>query len=438
MMRRRSSGSPTPAPSGLSGRTFQVSTFEALSAPVAIVHRLDRVFRVLRLRQRHVDRFKRSGAGDDRRRRAAVLRAARRAPGSGPAFHALGITCRTARRSSSSATTTGCDDSPRTTAVVGTHITINERPTLVAGVLAARRSTSRRSSRPARASTSSGRRPSKTMRPWGNTLSAIARFKPGVSTGAPRSAELDVARRRDQRRPTPTASRFGARLTPLQEHVSGSIRRPLLVLWGAVGLVLLIVCVNVSNLLLARSATHEPRSSPIRLALGAGRAPPLSTADARRARCSRVSVEPSAFRWRMLLTTLREAEHRLWRCRCSIRPASTASCCSSPLAIGDRHGTRLQRPSGAGGSREPTRRSALIEQSRGTTSGPSPRVGPLVAGGRPSWSSPACSSIGTGLLLRSFVIASRRGFRIPARRETVVMTLTRRSRPDSTNRPRRS
>jgi predicted permease len=56
----------------------------------------------------------------------------------------------------------------------------------------------------------------------------------------------------------------------MKDYVSGKLRRSLIVLWSAVGLILLIVCVNLSNLLLARAATRR-KEFALRSALGAGR-----------------------------------------------------------------------------------------------------------------------------------------------------------------------
>jgi len=68
----------------------------------------------------------------------------------------------------------------------------------------------------------------------------------------------------------PERNDFEGKVTPLAEHVSGRIRPALLVLAGAVVVVMLIVCANLSNLLLARTATRQ-KEIAIRTALGAGR-----------------------------------------------------------------------------------------------------------------------------------------------------------------------
>ena len=104
---------------------------------------------------------------------------------------------------------------------------------------------------------------------WGNTLSIVGRLKPGVSVQSAQAEATLVSGRitRDHRR---DRNHFGALLSPLKDHVSGRLRSALLVLSCAVGVVMLIVCANLSNLLLARTATRR-KEIAIRAALGAGR-----------------------------------------------------------------------------------------------------------------------------------------------------------------------
>ena len=85
---------------------------------------------------------------------------------------------------------------------------------------------------------------------------AIARLKPGL-TVAQAQARLDayVAQlSRDYPSDYPAATKWALRIVPLKEDLVGPQRTELFILFGAVGFVLLIACVNIANLLLARSS----------------------------------------------------------------------------------------------------------------------------------------------------------------------------------------
>src|SRR5579871_217918 len=98
----------------------------------------------------------------------------------------------------------------------------------------------------------------------------IARLKPGLSIAAAQ-AHIDAlveSLKKEYPAEYPAQAAWRVRLTPLSESMVGSVRQSLILLFGAVGLVLLISCVNVANLLLARASVRG-REIAVRQAMGA-------------------------------------------------------------------------------------------------------------------------------------------------------------------------
>jgi putative ABC transport system permease protein len=112
--------------------------------------------------------------------------------------------------------------------------------------------------------------PWRSVRTSTNFLRGLARVKPGVTREQAEADLTAVAERLRQEYPVANRQKLGVTLTPLDEVVVGDFRLALWVLLGAVGVVLLMTCVNLANLALVRASARH-REMAIRAALGAVR-----------------------------------------------------------------------------------------------------------------------------------------------------------------------
>jgi predicted permease len=256
---------------------------------------------------------------------------------------------------------------------------------------------------------------SRTAHNW----SVVGRLQPGVTLEAARAdASAVAAQLRRENGDAMEAVDFA--LVPLQEYLTGSVRTGLLVLLGAVGLLMLIACANVANMLLAR-ATARRREFALRAALGASR---WRLARQSLTECVLLALAAAgvgvAVAYAMLGALLGLSRQYLPRAAAvGVDARSLVYTCALALAVGAVLGLV---PALGGEARRPG-----LGDRGATADAASSRVGSLLVVSQVALT--LLLAVGAGLLARSFftLLAVDPGFRPES---AVAMTVTPPERPD--------